>query len=250
MQIVQISDSHLSRDKPERAAELASCIQYINSLQSQPDAVIHTGDVAHNGLSEEYQEARSILDELAAPYFVLVGNRDDRANLIKTFADSAHLRPGMEFVQYAVEDFAVRLIVLDSMSETNKGSLCAARLQQVDDLLAADPSRPAAVFIHHPPFEVGVGPEPRHYQVWGEAQQLIVTIGRHEQVCGVFCGHVHRAFETSLGAVPAHVVSSVVSDLRWDKPLAAERGDPVLKCYNLQAEGHGTHLTSAEMLAD
>ena len=249
MQIVQISDSHLSRDKPERAAELASCIQYINSLQSQPDAVIHTGDVAHNGLAEEYQEARSILDELAAPYFVLAGNRDNRANLIKTFADGDHLRPDMEFVQYAVEGYGVRLIVVDSMSETNKGSLCAARLQQVDDMLAADSSRPAAVFVHHPPFEVSVGPEPRHYNDWGEAQRLIATIGRHTQVCGVFCGHVHRAFETALGAVPAHVVSSVISDLRWDNPPSTEHGEPVLKSYMLREGGHGERQTGQEMFA-
>lgn len=250
MQIIQISDSHLSRDKPDRASELASCIQYINSLQSQPDAVIHTGDVAHNGLSEEYAEAKAILDRLKAPYFVLAGNRDHRANLIAAFADGDHLRPGMDFVQYAVEDFATRLIVVDSVSETNKGSMCAARLQHVEAMLAADSSRPAAVFVHHPPFEVSVGPEPRHYQVWREAEQLAAAIGRHRQVCGLFCGHVHRGFETRLGALPAHVVSCVVSDVRWDTPQAAEQGVPVFKRFELKGTSDDPDKTGTAMLAD
>ncbi|MGI9502218.1 MAG: metallophosphoesterase family protein, partial [Geminicoccaceae bacterium] len=76
MRIIQLSDSHISCDKPARAAELEVCISYINAMPQQPDVVVHTGDVAHDGLVEEYQIAKRLLDELSAPFFVMAGNRD------------------------------------------------------------------------------------------------------------------------------------------------------------------------------
>ncbi|MGI9388174.1 MAG: metallophosphoesterase, partial [Methyloligellaceae bacterium] len=93
MRIIQLSDSHLSNDKPSRAVELEACIAYIKSLQPQPDAIVHTGDIAHDGDVEEYETARRLLDRLTVPYFVLAGNRDNRSNLIKVFADGTHIRP-------------------------------------------------------------------------------------------------------------------------------------------------------------
>jgi len=234
MQIIQISDSHISYDKPARAAELEACIRYINAMQPQPDVVVHTGDIAHDGLIEEYRIARRLLDELSAPYFVLAGNRDDRSNLIDVFADEHHIRRDSDFVQYTVEGFAVQLIMIDTVSmESNKGRLCGTRLEHVRGMLGFDRSRPALLFLHHPPFEVCTGPEPRNFEDWAEAEAFISELGRHDRICGVFCGHVHRSFETTVGEVPAGVVSCVVSDLRWDQPNALSPDLPVFKVHDI-----------------
>ncbi|MDH3664285.1 MAG: metallophosphoesterase [Alphaproteobacteria bacterium] len=232
MRIIQLSDSHLSRDKPARAAELETCIDHINAMRPQPDVVVHTGDVAHDGLIEDYAVARKILDRLNAPYFVLAGNRDNRRNLIEVFADGHHLRSGMAFVQYPVEDFERRLIMIDTVSNrSNKGHLCAERLQHIDQMLAIDRSRPAVLFLHHPPFEVSVGPEPFHFGKRSEAEALIAACQGDERIGGIYCGHVHRAFETVVGGIGAHVVSSVASDVRWDKPNGQEHDRPVFAAH-------------------
>ncbi len=237
MRIIQISDSHLSRDKPARAAELEACILHINGLRPQPDVVVHTGDIAHDGLVEDYEEAQRLLDRLSAPYFVLAGNRDDRSNLIKTFADGRHIRPDMDFIQYAVEDFATRLIMIDTVSvNSNKGGLCRARLEHIQRMLTIDAARPAVLFLHHPPFIVDVGPEPRNFEDWSEAEALIAELGKHDQLRGVFSGHVHRSFETAVGAVPAGIVSSVSSDIRWDRPNASNPDFPVFKAHYIPTE--------------
>ncbi|MGI9507378.1 MAG: metallophosphoesterase [Geminicoccaceae bacterium] len=235
MRILQLSDSHLSSKKPERAAELEACVSAINAFDTMPDLVVHTGDIAHDGRIEEYQTARNLLDRLSVPYFVLAGNRDRRRNLVDVFADGRHLCSDMPFVQYAVEDFDIRLIMIDSMSEaTNKGRLCKARLDHIERMVMADPSRPAAIFLHHPPFRVDVGPAPFNFEDWSEAEALLKLCDRLDEFLCLHSGHVHRSFETSIGDVPASVLSCLASDLRWDHPNGPD-GDhlPVFKMHDL-----------------
>ena len=237
MRIVHLSDTHLARDRPERAAALDACVAYIERLRPQPDAVVHTGDIAHNGHIEEYRTARTLLDRLSVPYFVLPGNRDDRRNLAIVFDDGRNIRKDMPFVQYAVEDFAVRLIVADSVNEgVSKGRLCPERLAHIRAMLEADTARPACLFLHHPPFEVAVGPYPRHFEPWAGAKALTAELKRHCHVRGIFCGHVHRAFDTAVAGVRASVVSCLAGDLRWDRPERAKRGLPVLGIHTIATD--------------
>jgi 3',5'-cyclic AMP phosphodiesterase CpdA len=218
MRIVQISDTHVSREHPERAREFAACIQFINRLDPAPEIVVHTGDVAHNGTAEEYAIARGLLDELNAPYFVIPGNRDNRSELIRAFADDRHIRLGMEFVQYSVEHPDARLIFVDSVGNGgNKGHLCAARLAEVERMLSADAGRPWLLFLHHPPFEVGIIPDPFQYEDWAAVEAFGALLARHPQVRGVYCGHVHRNVQASIGSIQARTVSCVAPDLRKGK---------------------------------
>ena len=55
MQIAQLSDSHISLSHPQRMDDLKATIDGINA--ENPDLVIHTGDIAHEGLVEEYKGA-------------------------------------------------------------------------------------------------------------------------------------------------------------------------------------------------
>ena len=215
LQIVQISDTHISCEHPARANELAACIKFINRLDPAPDVVVHTGDVAHDGLPEEYAIARRLLSELAAPYFVIPGNRDNRLELIKAFADGRHIRSGMEFIQYPVEHQDARLIFVDTVSnDGNKGHLCEARLAHVETMLSADASRPSLLFLHHPPFEVGIIPDPFQYTDWAAVDAFGALLARHRHVRGVYCGHVHRNVHASVGSIRARTVSCVAPDLR------------------------------------
>ena len=62
MRIVQISDSHISVKNPARTADLANCIMAINDISPAVDLVVHTGDIVHDGLREEYATVRQLLD--------------------------------------------------------------------------------------------------------------------------------------------------------------------------------------------
>lgn len=234
MLIVQISDTHISRDHPSRTADLAACIRSINASDPRPDVVIHTGDIAHDGCSEEYDIARRLLETLSAPYFVLPGNRDKRRELTEVFADGRHIRHGMEFVQYSVEHFEARLLLIDTVSETsNKGRLCEARLAHIATMLAADTSRPTALFLHHPPFAVSVAPDPFQFEQWREVEALEERLRTHPQISGVFCGHVHRNVAAAVGPVQASTVSCVAIDLRKGCTGASNADHPIFETHRV-----------------
>jgi len=58
--IVHISDTHISNDKPQRLVDLRNCVREINNLTRPADVVVHTGDISHDGLAQEYHNARQI----------------------------------------------------------------------------------------------------------------------------------------------------------------------------------------------
>jgi len=125
LQIVQISDTHIALDAPQRLRDLENCVQTINELAEPPSLVIHTGDVSHNGTAEEYHSARKLLDKLDMPYFVMVGNRDNRTELLRVFDNVSNSLPVSDWVQYAIEQYPVRLLLVDTLNKnSNKGQLC------------------------------------------------------------------------------------------------------------------------------
>ena len=89
MRIIQISDSHIAHDIPQRLRDLDDCVAAVNA--ESPDLIIHTGDITHNGLAIEYTAARRSLDKLNTSYCVLPGNKDIRSVLADTFHDHTYL---------------------------------------------------------------------------------------------------------------------------------------------------------------
>ena len=89
------------------------------------------------------------------------GNKDDRTNLRAAFSPHGYLMPGSDFIEYAIEDYPVRLIAVDTLSTaSNKGDFCSERVKTPDRLIDAETTKPIAVFTHHPPFEVHGGARP------------------------------------------------------------------------------------------
>jgi hypothetical protein len=142
------------------------------------------------------------------------------------------------------------LIVVDTLSdEGNKGRLCSRRLSDMSAMITADMSRPCVVFAHHPPFDVTVAPEPFQFEMRAEADAMLAGLARHSHVAGLFCGHIHRAFETSFGSLRACVVSSVSSDVRWDKELYPDASVPVLRTYDIGSSASANPVVSANVVS-
>lgn len=230
LRIVQISDTHLSAGFPQRTIDLQRCIQQINEIEPQPDLVIHTGDVSHDGLAEEYNTASRLLDTLRVPYFVLAGNRDNRSELLKVFSDGEHLQPDSDWIQYSVERYATRILVIDTVStESNKGRFCAQRLEMLRRALDADTSKPSVLFMHHAPFEASEIPDPFQFEDWKEVERLAELLAKYNMVEGIYCGHVHRNIDSTLGSIKASALTCLAGDLRKGRVTDAERELPVFK---------------------
>jgi len=230
MIIVQISDTHLALDTPDadqRIRDFALTIADINALTPAPDVIVHTGDVVHNGRQDEYAEAVAILGKARAPVYVLAGNRDDRANLRTAFSAYGYLAPDSDFISYAIEHYPVRLIALDTVSSGNKGDFCPERVRRLIDLINAETTKPIAVFTHHPPFEVTVGPERLHFKTPEIMSRLRRVLQHSGRVVGIFSGHAHRAAEGDVGSISAIVMPSIATTLRYGEYPAHLKRSPV-----------------------
>lgn len=218
MRIIQISDSHIAHDIPQRLVDLNTCIDSINKLSSAPDIVIHTGDIAHNGLEEEYIAARKSLVKLKTPYYILAGNKDNRNQMKQVFNDQSYLQQHPKFIQYSIEQFTTRVLILDTLSDSsNKGELCDERLSHLEQMIAYDMNKPAVVFMHHSPFEVKEIPDPLQFDNWSQVDALDKLLSSHSNVQGVYCGHVHRNVEGTIGKLSVKVLSCMATDLRKGK---------------------------------
>lgn len=219
MIIAQISDTHIALDTPDadrRVGDFERTIADINSLDPAPDVIVHTGDVVHNGRPDEYAQAVATLGKANAPVYAIVGNKDKRENFRSAFSKAGYLRPGDDFVVYSVESYPVRLVMLDTLDPTgNKGDFCDERLAGLAELLEAETAKPVALFMHHPPFDVPVGPEPLNFKSRDAMLRLRQVLQGQHNVVGVFSGHVHRAAYGHVGRIPASVMTSVATTLRW-----------------------------------
>lgn len=231
MIIAQISDTHIALDTPDadrRILDFEATIADVNALDPAPDVIFHTGDIVHNGQSEEYAEAVRILDKAHRPVYVIPGNKDHRANLHAAFASRGYLDPNCEFIEYAVEDYPVRLIAVDTLNtHSNKGDFCPARAKRLIELIDAETTRPIAAFAHHPPFEVPVGPDALNFETPEMMARLRQALQRSGRVVSVFSGHVHRGTAGCVGNIRATVVPCVATTLRKGDYPAYLRSCPI-----------------------
>jgi Icc protein len=218
MIIAQISDTHIALDTPDadrRMSDFERTIADINALNPAADVIVHTGDIVHNGRSDEYAEAVRILAKAQAPVYVIPGNKDDRTNLRAAFSGFGYLSRDSAFIDYAVEECPVRLIAVDTLSTTsNKGDFCPERARRLIEMIDAESSKPIALFAHHPPFEVKVGPDPINFETPETMSRLQRALQHSGRVIAVFSGHVHRGTAGHVGSIPATVVPCIATTLR------------------------------------
>jgi 3',5'-cyclic AMP phosphodiesterase CpdA len=235
MIIAQISDTHIALDTPDtdqRILDFERTIADINALDPAPDVIVHTGDIVHNGRRDEYAQAVAILAKARVPVYVLAGNKDNRTNLREAFSAYQYLAPYSDFIDYAIDDYPVRLIALDTLSSgSNKGDFCAGRVRRLIDLIDAETAKPIAVFTHHPLFEVTVGPDPVHFETPEIMSRLRRTLQHSGRVVAVFSGHVHRAAAGHVGSIPATVMPCIATTLRKGEYPAQMKTRPVYQVH-------------------
>jgi 3',5'-cyclic AMP phosphodiesterase CpdA len=253
MLLAQISDLHIKRPgalayrRVDTAAHLARCIARLNALDPRPDAVVITGDLVDQGEPEQYVHLKSLLAQLEIPYYLLVGNHDDRRTLRETFSEREELRTGGEFVQYALDIGPLRLVALDSMVPgQSAGLLCNARLAWLETQLDVARGKPVIVALHHPPFVTGIGHMDALRLEPSSADKLAALVARHPNVERVICGHVHRPMFVRFGGTIASAVPApahqVALDLRDDAPSAFMMEPPAFALHRYDSvDGLITH---------
>lgn len=242
MIIAHITDTHIlpKGDSAPKAAirvdALRRCVADIARLT--PDLVIHTGDATQNGDREEYDHLKELLSAIAAPIYFAPGNRDDRATMREALA---HFPDTGEFLQYAVEDYPVRLVAFDTTGpHPRKGFACEERVDWLDRTLAAAPDRPTLVFMHHPPLDIPVLYE-NGYAESSQAAALKGVIARHPQIVRVLFGHVHFSTFFDWAGSLASTMGSVAVDVRKGMDSSGRDAEPL---YQVHIWDEGGTLTT------
>ncbi|MBP2294469.1 phosphodiesterase [Azospirillum rugosum] len=259
MLIAQISDLHVVApgSTPTTAydtnARLAAAVAHLNALDPRPDLVLITGDLINGPKPGEYEALAEILAPLAIPYRVLAGNHDDRDGLRRSFAGTGWMPMANEdiqgdFIQYAVEEFPVRVLMLDSVvAGSPVGALCERRLAWTAERLAEQPERPTIIALHHPPFDTGLAFLDTLRCVEG-AEELGRLVRSSPNVLAVLSGHTHRQTALNWNGAYGYVAPSIAYQIALDltpEPPYRWTEEPSALALHLYRPGAGliTHLS-------
>jgi Icc protein len=156
------------------------------------DGMLIDGDVAFNhGEPGDYAAMVKLLEparRAGLDLHLIVGNHDDRSNLLKGFFGDKPPAPLVpDRVVSVVESGGVRMIMLDSLIRPNytPGRLGPEQLQWLARELDANPDRPSVLFLHH--FLRGSGPP-----ALLDEKELTEMIVPRRQVKAVIAGHSHE----------------------------------------------------------
>lgn len=221
MRFIHISDSHLGKTAEfiyngfNSYRHLEKAIEAINSLPFSVDFVLHSGDVAEYGSSEEYALARRLLERLRFPVRYAVGNHDN-GMLLQNALLGIESPAGRYDQAFMVA--GVQVIILD----TNNGFVPNGTLteRQLADLraLCTPEGAPLIIALHHPPVPLDT---PWAQEGWasfgfrsmllneGEAFRAAIAPAR-ERLRGVFFGHMHRTFQVQRDGILYYGAPSTV----------------------------------------
>ena len=246
----QISDLHiktpgkLSYKVVDCAAMLSRCVDEILRLPQRPDALVVTGDLVDFGNADEYAHLRRLLAPLPMPYYLLPGNHDERGALRAGFPDHAYLRQWEPFIQYAIDDWPLRIVAIDTVIPGEGGGrLDEERLAWLDRVLNLQKSKPTVVVMHHPPFPTLIGHMDKVGLQGGDA--LAKVIARHPQVERVLCGHLHRPIQFRFAGTIAQTCPSPAHQVALDlAPDAKSQFEMEPPAFMLHAWREGVGVVS------
>ena len=163
LRIAQISDLHikppgaLAYGRVDTAKALERCVAALNEFRPRPDFVVISGDLVDTPTIEEYDHLKRLLAPLKLPFAGIPGNHDAREMMRAAFPRAALCVPGRGAQsERSSSASSISSCWIRSVPGKPHGELEAATLQWLDATLAASASRPALLFLHHPPFIAGI----------------------------------------------------------------------------------------------
>lgn len=228
MLIAQITDIHLGFEpgNPDELNQrrLDAALRSLCEMVPRPDLLLATGDLADTGDDgDSYARLKLALAGLPFPVHFALGNHDGRDAFRANFPETP--MPG-GFLQYAIEDHPLRILVLDTLEEgRHGGNFCEARAGWLRERLAEAPERPTLIVLHHPPIESGhswMTEDPEAEWV----RRLEAIVAAQSNIVAVVAGHLHRPVVTRWAGTILAVCPSTAPQVALDfQPIDPEAPD-------------------------
>jgi 3',5'-cyclic AMP phosphodiesterase CpdA len=218
MLIAQITDIHLGFE-PNNPSEfnrkrLDQTLRTLSAMKPRPDVLMVTGDLVDTGDDQvSYRRLKSALESSPIPAWFCMGNHDSRAPFREYFP---HVPEADGFIQYSVEDYPVRILVLDTLEVgRHSGGFCETRAAWLVARLAEQPDRPTLLVLHHPPIETGLSWMTENPDAaWVERLRAIVA--GNGNIVGMISGHLHRVVVTQWAGTTLVVCPSTAPQVALD----------------------------------
>jgi 3',5'-cyclic AMP phosphodiesterase CpdA len=203
---IHITDTHLAGPGLklyglDPRARLDAAIADINQHHSDAAFAVVTGDLTHWGEPKAYADFAAAMAALKFPYIAMVGNHDRRVACLDGL--KAAPRDPNGFVQGTRTTEHGMFVFLDTLDETSHaGEMCTRRFDWLAATLAsAQDDTQFVVFMHHPPFPVGVhAMDDIALKQRDEFAEVIAPY--RARIRHLFFGHVHRPIFGSYGKIP------------------------------------------------
>jgi 3',5'-cyclic-AMP phosphodiesterase len=218
MLVAQITDLHLGFDpgNPDEynRKRLDATLRVLTGMNPRPDLLLVTGDIADNGDDRfSYDRFREAIAGLPFPVCPAMGNHDNREIFREVFPDT----PAVDgYIQYAVEDFPVRILVLDTLEiGRHGGGFDEVRARWLEARLAETPEQPTLIVLHHPPIFTGLSwmtENPEAHWV----RKLRPIVEANPNIVAMVCGHLHRPIVTRWAGTALAVCPSTAPQVALD----------------------------------
>ena len=207
MRFVQISDTHLSQDKPRFLDNWAPLAAWI--ADQHPDLVIHTGDVTVDGAGVEADLSFSaqLMTELGIRWRAIPGNHD--------VGDAGHASQPVNAERLGtwrryfgsdrwIEDVIAgaqrwRLVGLDALLVGSGQPEEAEQVLWLEQVMAEAEERRIAWFLHRPLFLEDPGEaDTGYWSIKPQPRGPLLELVRRHRVALVASGHLHKARDFTL----------------------------------------------------
>jgi 3',5'-cyclic AMP phosphodiesterase CpdA len=207
MRIVQISDTHLSREKPQFFDNWAPLAAWI--ADQHPDLVIHTGDVTVDGAGVEADLSFSaqLMGELGIRWRAVPGNHDvgdtrharQPVNAERLGAWQRHFGPDRWVEDVAEGAQHWRLVGFDALLMGSGEPEEDEQALWLEQVMAEAGQRRIVWFLHRPLFleDPGEG-DTGYWSLKPQPRAPLMTLVRRHRVALVASGHLHKARDFAL----------------------------------------------------
>ena len=209
LHFVQISDSHMGFNKAANtdvAGTLKVAVEKIKALQTQPEFLLHTGDISHLSKPEEFDAVDQILKDTGKEVFFVPGEHDvlndDGQQFRDRYGKGSQGAGWRSFDKNGVH--FIGLVNVMNLKAGGLGTLGAEQLEWLEkDLQERSKSTPIVVYAHIPLWSV--------YPEWGwgtdDATQALSYLRGFGSVT-VLNGHIHQIVQKIEGQVTFHTAAS------------------------------------------
>jgi Icc-related predicted phosphoesterase len=209
---VQLSDTHWGfsgpQVNPDASGTLKKAIAAVNSMKTQPDFVVFTGDITHTTddakeRRKRMAEARDIITGLKVKNIrFLAGEHDaglDNGGAFQEYFGKTH---------YTFDHKGVHFIVIDNVSDPTS-SITDPQLQWLgDELKKLDKDSRIIVLTHRPLFDLYP-----NWDWWTRDGAKAVDLLMPYKNVTVLYGHIHQEHHHMTGHIPHHAAKGLMFPL-------------------------------------